>query len=297
MARVHIAQRIAAAPISWGVCEVAGWGHQLDPARVLAEMQSVGIEATELGPEGFLPQDPDEAAGLLAAHGLRVIAGFAAVRLNDGGGRHLEVLREAVGRIAASGAHIVVLAVTAATDGYDSRPHLDAAGWRSLLANLEASRAAAVDMGVDLVVHPHVGTMIETPADVRRVLEGTSVSLCLDTGHLVIGGADPVELARSMPGRIAHVHLKDLDGAWADKVRSGQVSYSEAVRAGMFLPLGAGDAGIRGVIEALEASGYGGWYVLEQDTMLGWAPRDDRSPLEEVRASLQYLGGLVGDSR
>ena len=76
------------------------------------------------------------------------------------------------------------------------------------------SRPPPPQRGVTAVLHPHVGTMVETRADVDRVLAGSAIPLCLDTGHLLIGGTDPVELARTVPDRVAHVHLKDVDAAW-----------------------------------------------------------------------------------
>ena len=75
--------RIAGAPISWGVCEVPGWGHQLDPDRVLREMREVGLAATEFGPAGFLPDDPAGKVATLAAHGLAAVGGFVPVVLHD----------------------------------------------------------------------------------------------------------------------------------------------------------------------------------------------------------------------
>jgi myo-inositol 2-dehydrogenase/D-chiro-inositol 1-dehydrogenase len=71
-------------------------------------------------------------------------------------------------------------------------------------------------------LHPHVGTMIENTAEVQRVLDGSSIALCLDTGHLLIGGTDPAELSREAPERIAHVHFKDVDAAKAQQVRDGR---------------------------------------------------------------------------
>ena len=103
--------------------------------------------------------------------------------------------------------------------GYDARPDLDSAGWATLLANLDRLAELAADRGVRAVLHPHVGTMIEKPDDVQRVLEDSSISLCLDTGHLLIGGTDPAVLTRQAPDRIAHTHLKDVDASWRSACR------------------------------------------------------------------------------
>ncbi len=172
----------------------------------------------------------------------------------------------------AAGAGTIVLAAATGVDGYDSRPALDAAGWSTLLANLDRCAARAEARGVRATIHPHVGTMVEQSGEVQRVLDGSGIGLCLDTGHLLIGGTDPLDLVRRAGDRVAHTHLKDVDGTWAAKVRAGGTSYTEAVAAGMYRPLGEGDVGIGEIVELLEAGGYDGWYVMEQDTMLPAEP-------------------------
>jgi inosose dehydratase len=143
---------------------------------------------------------------------------------------------------------------------------------------------------VHAVLHPHVGTMVETGEDVRRVLEGSTVQLCLDTGHLLIGGTDPVELARRHPDRIGHVHLKDVRAAIAEVVRAGQITYTHAVGAGMYVPLGDGDVDVPALVRVLTAAGYTGWYVLEQDTALsGDSAAEDDRPRRDVARSLAHL--------
>ncbi|GAA4685497.1 TIM barrel protein [Phytohabitans rumicis] len=275
--------RIAGAPISWGVCEVPGWGHQLPPERVLAEMRALGLEATEFGPDGFLPVEPIAREALLA--GLRAVGGFVPVVLHDGD--PVPAIRQTAERFAADGADVVVLAADTGAIGYDSRPALDEAGWQTLLSNLDAAAAAVAEHGLTATLHPHVGTMVETADEVDRVLAGSSIPLCLDTGHLLVGGADPAEIAARVPERIAHVHLKDVDADYAAKVRAGELTYTEAVRAGMYRPLGKGDVDIAGIVRTLVD--YQGWYVMEQDAILS-GPEDD--PLPDVRASVEYLRGL-----
>jgi inosose dehydratase len=115
------------------------------------------------------------------------------------------------------------------------------------------------------------------------------VSLCLDTGHVTIGGTDPLDLAGSEPDRIAHVHLKDVDGRLAGLVRRGEVGYGEAVGRGLYRPLGEGDVDVAGVVRTLEASGYHGWYVLEQDAVLASAPSPGAGPIRDATTSLEFL--------
>jgi len=191
-----------------------------------------------------------------------------------------------------AGAGTLVLAAATGQDGYDDRPVLDTAGWNTLLANLDKLSALAASRGVLATVHPHVGTMVENTADVAQVLQGSSIGLTLDTGHLLIGGVDPVALAVDHTARIRHTHLKDVDAAWAKRVQSGEVTYTDAVRGGMYRPLGAGDIDITTIVGTLEKSGYDGWYVLEQDTILEDRPADE-GPVVDVRASIAHLRSIA----
>ncbi len=285
--------KIAGAPISWGVCEVPGWGYQLSPERVLREMQSVGLAATEFGPEGFLPPEPEAMARVLAGHDLAAVGAFAPVLLHDTKHDPVPGLAPLLDALVASDARVLVLAAATGTDGYDSRPALGELGWNTLLQNLNRISAAAAARGIIAVLHPHVGTMIQDRGEVDHVLACSAIPLCLDTGHLLIGGTDPLDLVSTFAERIAHVHLKDVDIALAQRVRSGELTYTEAVGLGLYQPLGAGDVDIAGVVGHLEAVGFDGWYVLEQDTILDREPVGE-GPLADVKASVQYLRSLAG---
>lgn len=280
--------KIAGAPISWGVCEVPGWGYQLDSNRVLSEMRGAGLTATELGPDGFLPTDPSELKDVLQQNDLTCVGGFVPAVLFDVDHDPANDLAGPLESLVAAGASVVVLAATTGADGYDSRPVLDDAQWATLFANLDRLAAIVADRGLLAVLHPHVGTIVETEDDVDRVLAGSSIPLCLDTGHLLIGGTDPLELAKAVPSRIAHTHLKDVDAALAAKVRSGELTYTDAVKAGMYTPLGTGDVDIAGIISVLRDNGFDGWFVMEQDTILDGEPTDE-GPLRDVLASVAYL--------
>ncbi len=283
--------KIAGAPISWGVCEVPGWGHQLAPDRVLAEMRDVGLSATELGPEGFLPSDPGELTALLESYALSCVGTFAPVLLHEDSHDVMTDVAPPLDALVACGAKVLVLAAATGSDGYDSRPTLDDGQWVTLLANLDLLAEAAATRGVLAVLHPHVGTMVETRDDVDRVLNGSDIRLCLDTGHLMIGGTDPLRLAREVPDRIAHAHLKDVDEALAARVQVGELSYTEAVRQGMYTPLGSGDVDIAGIVTALRNNGYDGWFVMEQDTILDGAPADE-GPVRDVRSSVAFMNDV-----
>jgi inosose dehydratase len=284
--------RVAGAPISWGVCEVPGWGHQMRADRVLAEMADVGLVATEFGPEGFLPGAPEARAARLADAGLSAVGGFLPVVLHDPDVDVAAVVRPELDAFVAAKAGTLVLAADTGLTGYDERLELDDAAWRTLFDNLDRIRDLAGEAGITATLHPHVGTVVERADEVARVLDGASLPLCLDTGHLLIGGTDPVRLAREVPARVAHVHLKDVDAAVAERLRSGELTYTAAVRDGLYRPLGEGDVDIAAIVRALEPAGYDGWYVMEQDTVLDADPPQGGGPSAAVAASLRYLGEL-----
>lgn len=284
--------RIAGAPISWGVCEVPNWGYQLSPSRVLEDMRDIGLAATELGPEGFLPADPDQMAGVLTAHQLTAVGGFTPVVMHRPGHDPLPAIERILEQYQATQAEVLVLSATSGLDGYDTRPILDDDGWKLLLNNLNRISDRAAESGVRAVLHPHVGTMIENGDEVQRVLSGSSISLCLDTGHLLIGGTDPADLTRQAPDRIAHTHLKDVDSRIADKVRFGRLSYTEGVVEGMYRPLGTGDVDVATIVNTLQGNGYTGWYTLEQDTILTEEPRGE-GPVTDVRTSADHVRSLL----
>lgn len=287
--------RIAAAPISWGVCEVPGWGRVLEPATVLGEMAELGITATELGPPGYLPTAPAELRALLDEHGLGLVGGFLAIAMHDKVSQRSTV-DNAVAQaelLAAAGADVLVLAAATGLDGYDERPPLRPADWHTLVETAGLIRDRAVRSGLKTVLHPHVGTQVETYAEVRRFLADSDLPLCVDTGHLLIGGTDPVELVRQHPHRVGHVHLKDVRADLAEQVRDGRIGYTYAVANGVYVPLGDGDVDLVELLKLLRDNDYHGWYVLEQDTAL---PEDetgaDQLPRHATARSLAFLDSV-----
>ena len=297
-----VVDRLAGGPISWGVCEVPGWGAELPPDRVLTEMRELGITATEAGPDGYLGTDADGVRALLERHGMELLGGFLPVVLHEREA-HAESLASAerVARLfQETGASFLVSAVVGALT-WPPRFELSDDQWRNVFDGLARIDDVAAAHGLTHVTHPHWGTLVERPPDVWRVLEGSDALVCLDTGHLALGGTDPVELARAGGDRIAHVHLKDVRDDLASRLRAGEVELVPAVQAGLFQPLGEGDAPVAEAVDALEGGGYAGWYVLEQDCALPTAdiPAGE-GPIQDVRRSIAFLearygGGEAGD--
>ena len=266
--------KLAGAPISWGVCEVPNWGLQLAPDRVLADMRALGVRATEAGPPGFLPADPAAARALLDSCALRLIGGFVTAVLHESARRVQELasVKRQAEWLAAGGAEVLVLAPALAQTGYSGAAEIGDAAWPTLFDGIDRVAEIADANGLRVAVHPHWGTAIERRHHIERFLEASAHALCLDTGHIALGGADPLKVARDAGPRVRHVHLKDVDGPLAARVRSGSISYNDAVRQGLFRPLGEGAARIRDVLGHLKGAGYAGWYVLEQDVMLDAEP-------------------------
>jgi inosose dehydratase len=278
--------RLAGAPISWGVCEVPGWGVQLPPERVLAEMAALGLHATELGALGWLPLDGAAVKAALDGYGLTLVGGFVPVdvRADDD-----ESIRVASAQLAEAGGEMFVAAAVQDRDWSTPIP-LDSEGWKRAGERLRALAEQVAHDGLTFVLHPHAGTLLESRRDIELALAHTDVPWCLDTGHLLIGGVDPAQFIRDHADRIGHVHLKDSDAKLAEGVRSRQLSLVQAVQNGLFKPLGDGDARIGEVVRLLDDMGYERWLVLEQDVAItGPEPPVDGGPVLDVARSLEFL--------
>ena len=291
MSRSKLLSRTAAAPISWGVCEVPGWGAQLPAERVLAEMQQLGFPATELGAIGYLPSDPATLVATLAAHDLRLTGGFVALALHDPATADTARAQatEAADLLAAGGASTFVTCPVSDPDDWARIP-LDGAAWVHLAAMVAEVEALCRARGLTQVIHPHIDSLVETADEINRLLEATSSRFVLETGHMSIGGFDPLLLAKTAPERIGLVHLKDIDAEIGARLFADELTLMEAVQAGVFPPLGAGDLPLAEIIATLEEAGYDGWYVIEQDVAItGPMPEPGQGPIDDVAASIAFL--------
>jgi inosose dehydratase len=286
--------KVAGAPISWGVSELPGWGYQMPRDRVLSEMREVGLDATELGPPGYLPGDVSERRQLLDRYGLRLVAGFLAAVLHDRRRPAVGEIEMQARKLESSGAEVLVLAAALPGESYDRDERLSPSQWTALAESLAAAEEIASAHGLRLSFHPHAGTAVARKEDVNTMLEMTSAELCLDTGHLFLGGADPADVVRDAAGRVNHVHLKDVDSKLAGRIRSGDMTYAEGVAAGLYRPLGEGDLDIEAVFNRLQGAVYQGWYVLEQDMALTAEPEPARGPLKAAALSLEYFRRIAG---
>jgi inosose dehydratase len=292
--RTAFMDRVAAAPISWGICEAPGWGLQLPVDRVLTEARELGIRAMEQGALGWLPTDPATQKAKLDEYGMQLLGGFVPLVLHDPAQRDetLAIAEQVASNMEAAGGSYFVSAVVGSYDDW-FRPEMDDANWDELFANLERVDAICARHGLTQVVHPHVDTLIETADEFYRFLERSTVKFCFDTGHLTIGGVDVVRIAREHLDRIGIVHLKDVDSGVAARERAGELDLMEATQAGVFPSIGDGTVKIAEVVDVLESAGYDGWYVMETDVAItDGEPPAGEGPVRGVARSLAYLRTL-----
>ncbi len=291
--------RVGTAPISWGICEVPGWGHQLSVDRVLGEMGRLGFTQTELGSLGWLPTDPAGLVDTLARHNLGLLAGFVPLVLHDE--READVAEQAAldaARLLNAGGAQYFNTAPVMTWDWAPRQDLSPAQWSQLVAGLDMVEQVCADLGLTQVVHEHVGTAVETVDDVNRLVASSPVKFVLDTAHLALGGADPLEFARNHPDRVGLVHLKDMNTELAAAFTGSSggdepISLMNSVQAGLFPALGSGQLPIGEVIRTLESWGYDGWYVVEQDCAItGEMPGQGDGPIRDVQTSITYLQSL-----
>jgi len=295
--------RIATAPVSWGILEVEGWGKQKPYGEVLDEIVQAGYTGTELGPYGFLPTDPKQLKSELSKRNLPLLGAFVPLPLAHAE-RHEAGLQSAldVARLLSqAGALFLILAdemssarMSVAGSVDEDRDGMNAQQWEGAASLLDRVARAGRELGLSSVFHHHCGTYVETPGETERLLAMTDpqmLGLCLDTGHYLYGGGEPVDCTRRHGNRIRHLHLKDVKPAVLEKVRRERIPYLDAIRTGVFCELGEGGVDLTGVIRELNAAGFDGWAVFEQDVD---PTQPGCNPLESATRSRNYLRKAVG---
>lgn len=295
--------KVGTAPVSWGIMEVEGWNAGSAYGKVLDEMAQAGYEGTELGPYGYLPTDPERLIAELSSRGLKLVSAFVPIHLADSK-RHEADFHEAlkVGvLLAQSGARFIVLAdemggarMSVAGRVNEERDGMTSHQWSGAVEILSRIAIACRDLGLATAFHHHAGTLVETPTEIERLCESTDPSLirlCLDTGHYMYGGGDPVEAVKKYGPRILHFHLKDVRSDTLRSVREDGVGFLEAVRRGVFCELGEGAVDFPAVIKGLISVDYQGWALVEQDVD---AAQPGVNPYASAVRSRQYLSRVIG---
>jgi inosose dehydratase len=271
--------RLASAPVTWGVWErTVGRDDLVPPELLLETMRGLGYSATELGPPGYFTPE------LLERHGMELVGGFAPLRFEDADGYAKDVatwLDPVIEILGATGARGPVVLAGGELEGPHDPP--DGAYFGRVNAAVERCRTR----NVPVVFHHHAGTHVDSPAEIEALLAQTDVGVCYDTGHALVGGGDPVEVARMCAGRIEHLHLKDVDPTKLD------LPLDDAWGQGLFCAFGEGAVDFAAVLAELD--GYDGWTVLEQDRVA--VRLDDLPAVRSVEASnLELVRSRNGNS-
>jgi inosose dehydratase len=285
---------IGTVPILWHHVDRDGPAVDVDPMTILDEIARLGYEGTQL--DAGLPEDA-ELRAILEERGLRLAEVYAALPAGTAGldPDALAIGRERLRLLVAGDGDVLCVALDGSPDrdaragraDTDGTPRLSDAAWQELTEVLHALADETIAAGRRLAFHPHAGTYVETPAEVERLVAATDaarVGICLDVGHYLVGGGDPVAALEQLGERVTHVHLKDVDPAVHARLAAGTLSgLGEAVDQRIFTELGAGSLDLLGVLRVLVARDYKGWLMVEQDS--SWSP-----PSEAAAIGRRVLG-------
>ena len=305
MSRRFRLRGIGNAPVSYGVVGAAR--PPIGPDHLLADLAMAGYDGAELGdPEYF--GTPTQTRDRFAAAGITAIGSFVPIRFSSPDDiieRDLRRLRRVCAHLATANADaIVILAdegppelfLTPARDRYfPELAGLSGEQWVRLLKAL--GRAVRIIEGAGLIpsFHPHVSTYVESPSEVDRLLDGSSVSLTFDSGHAHIGGVNAATDLRRWAPRINHVHLKDVSDAAFLSGIDGGIADLERWWGATVVPLGSGDVALGEILRGLEDVDYSGWIVVEQDVLRA-APADVSTMSTNQRRNLHELRQLLSES-
>ena len=264
--------RFGVSPIAWVNDDMPELGGATPVETILADARDIGFSGVELG--GKFPKDPAALKALLGGYGLQLVGGWFSGNL---------LAHDVDAEIAAAQAHLTLLKAMGSTvwvhaetsnaihgdkaTPLSGTPRLDGAGWTLFGDRLTRFADYIAGEGLRFAYHHHLGTVVERPEDLHAFMWATGevVGLTVDTGHAALGGVDPVALMRAHPGRVAHVHCKDIRrDVFADVQARGQ-SFLDGVLAGMFTVPGDGGLDYGAVMRALADIGYAGWIVVEAE--------------------------------
>lgn len=288
--------------ILWANDDLPDLTPAVDPLVILDEIHRLGYAGSQLGttyPRGAALRDA------LQARGLRIAEVYASLECDRDGPvpAAAEAGRAKLAELHAVEGDVLVAALRLSGDriGLGGRataagvPRMSNAGFERLAGLLESLARDARALGHALTFHHHVGTYVETPDELDQLMAASDADLvgcCLDVGHYLLAGGDPVAALRRYGERVRHVHLKDVDPRVAGRMHSGDLGgFLEGLRARVFTEVGAGALDLAGVLAALAERGYRGWIVVEQDTT--WRPPSESAAISRI--VIDYaLRGLAG---
>lgn len=281
---------IANAPCSWGITYPTGNDYSWQ--RYLDEVAAAGYRGTELGPFGFLPKDAELLKGELATRNLEMIGATHVHTFGDAASAPvlMQTLRELASLLVSLGAQHLVIMDESNFYPKGQEGVLDDAGWAGLIQMVRDGQALVEgEYGLQLSFHPHIGTAIEREAQIDRLLAETEIALCFDTGHHAFWDQDPLAYMERVFPRIAYMHLKNVNGVVRRRVLEGELSVADSYDAGVMCPLPDGVVDIQAVMRLLEARGFVGPIVVEQDV----AADARETPLELATRNLAYMNAIA----
>ncbi len=264
--------RLGINPLTWSNDDMPELGGDTPLETSLAEARQAGYAGMELGNK--FPRDAGVLGPILQRHGLALVSGWYSSRLLE---RSVEDEKQAVeahlNLLSTLGGTVMVYAeVSRCVHGDRStpvsrRPKMTDADWSLFNARLTEMASYLCSRNMRLAYHHHMGTVVESAADIDRMLDGTGpeVELLLDTGHLTYAGGDPVAMARKHAGRIAHVHCKDIRADVLARSKAADLSFLNSVLDGVFTVPGDGCVDYAAVLPLIAAAGYDGWLVVEAE--------------------------------
>ena len=291
-----MAIRIGTNPIAWSNDDMRELGGETTLETCLAEAREAGYEGIELGHK--FPREPDALRAALAPYGLACVSGwYSSALLERDADAELRQARPHLDLLRAMGAPVMIVAETVnAVHGerdtpLSRRPVLDADGWDRFADRMTAFADALLREGIRMAYHHHMGTVVQSEADIDALMArtGPSVQLLLDTGHATWGGADPAALAERYRGRISHVHAKDIRADVRQRADAEDWSFLRSVLAGVYTVPGDGCVDFPAVFRALP--GYSGWVVVEAEQDPAQA-----HPLTYARLGFDNLRGFLAEA-
>jgi inosose dehydratase len=264
--------RIGINPITWTNDDMPELGGDTPLATCLAETREAGFAGTEMG--GKFPTTSSELAPLMVRHGLTFISGwYSGKLLSRGVDEEMQAMAPHLTLLAEMGCRVMVFAEgTGGTHGdraapAASRTEVPAGEWAAYARKLNVLAERMQARGVQMAFHHHMGTAVQTAAEVDRLMAetGPPVGLLLDTGHALYAGADPLALARKHAGRVVHVHCKDIRRDKLQVALACNMSFLDAIIDGVFTMPGDGCIDFLPILTVLREAGYAGWLVAEAE--------------------------------
>ena len=292
--------KLGIAPIAWTNDDMPELGGEIPFEQCIAEIHEAGFIGTAVGSK--YPKDPDVLKQALAPHNLQIssqwFSSFFTTEQKEG--TTVEAFKSHMAFLKEMGANIIVISEQGGsiqgqmdTPVFESKPILDDKGWNKLARGLETIGTLALQNGMKIAYHHHMGTVVQSREEIDKLMaisDPKSVFLLADTGHMFYAGGNPADLLSSYQDRIVHIHLKDIRAPILEEVKHNHLSFLQGVKAGVFTVPGDGTIDFQPIFDIIGQSDYEGWLIIEaeQDP----AKANPLKYAKKARATIRRLGGI-----